>query len=71
LCWCDEGMESEDRLFTKTCSFVSGIWYEIFKWLGMEIVLPENIRTLLVILSSLKVRGKGSKGVVLVWHMVL
>jgi hypothetical protein len=32
--WCEEVMETEDHMFA------SKIWYEVSKWIGVEIVLP-------------------------------
>ncbi|MCI17694.1 F-box family protein, partial [Trifolium medium] len=40
--WCDVAPESSSRLFLH-CKMAHVVWYEIFKWLGVVIVMPSNL----------------------------
>lgn len=43
----------------------------VWDWLGMEIVLPGDIATLLEIFASLIRNKKGMKGLMLIWHSTI
>jgi hypothetical protein len=43
--WCVSNPESAKHLFVH-CKFVHRVWYEIFKWLGVLIVMPPSIMIL-------------------------
>jgi hypothetical protein len=71
LCvWCDDLRESPIHLFLH-CKVASLVWYEVFRWLGVVIVLPRNLFYLFEILSEAAKNKKFRKGFRLVWHSVI
>jgi hypothetical protein len=47
------------------------VWIEIFKWLGVMIVIPHSISSLLEVLKESARNAKIRKGYVLIWHASL
>jgi hypothetical protein len=47
------------------------VWYEIFKWLGVVIVMPPNIFLLFYCFSEAAKSKMVRKGFRLVWHTVI
>jgi hypothetical protein len=47
------------------------IWCEIFKWLGVEIVIPPSLITLFEVLKESARNAKIRSGFVLIWHASL
>jgi hypothetical protein len=43
--WCNGVRESPSHLF-QHCSVAHVVWYEIFRWLGIRIVIPQNLFSL-------------------------
>jgi hypothetical protein len=68
--WCDHSPESASHLFL-FCKKAHLVWYEVFKWLGVVIVMPPNIMILFdCILNSAK-NKRLRKGFCFVWHTVV
>jgi hypothetical protein len=65
--WCNHDPEATNHLFLH-CKVAHRVWIEIFKWLGVMIVMPPNMMILFDILSN-SVNSKNlRRGVRLVWH---
>jgi hypothetical protein len=43
--WYDHSPESANHLFL-FCNMSHLVWYEIFKWLGVVVIMPSNVMTL-------------------------
>ncbi|MCH79823.1 LINE-1 reverse transcriptase like [Trifolium medium] len=65
--WCGIESEMSSHLFLH-CKVALEVWYEIFKWLGVVIVVPPNIMCLFACLSEAEKSNKVKKGFRLVWH---
>ncbi|MCI19770.1 hypothetical protein A2U01_0040930, partial [Trifolium medium] len=50
--WCPDVGESSSHLFIH-CKVAMVVWYEIFKWLGVVIVMPQNLFHLYDYLSDI------------------
>jgi hypothetical protein len=68
--WCDNVRESSSHLFLH-CKVASLVWYEVFKWLGVVIVIPPNLFILFAWLSDAAKNKKVRNGFRLVWHSVV
>ncbi|CAJ2663797.1 unnamed protein product [Trifolium pratense] len=68
--WCDTLSESASHLFLH-CRVAHVVWYEIFKWLGVVIVMPSNVLLLFDCMSEAASSKKSKNGFRLVWHSVL
>ncbi|WJX96105.1 hypothetical protein P8452_77351 [Trifolium repens] len=68
--WCGDSRETSTHLFLH-CKLALGVWYQIFKWLGVIIVVPPNLFHLFDCLSEAAKNGKSRKGFRLVWHSVI
>jgi hypothetical protein len=68
--WCDQDPESANHLFLH-CRTAHKVWYEIFKWLGLVVVMPPNILSLFACVSDAARSNKVRSGFLLVWHTVL
>lgn len=64
-----EGVESIDYLFV-TCEMVLRVWYQVFRWLGWDWMLPWNIEGLFQVFVSLGSQSRDRLGVISVWHAV-
>jgi hypothetical protein len=53
------------------CPCVMKVWQEIFRWLGVEIVIPSSLTILFEVLKASARNGKIRKGFVLIWHASL
>ncbi|PNX75097.1 pantothenate synthetase [Trifolium pratense] len=53
------------------CKGALVVWYEIFKWLGVVVVIPSNLFCLFGCLSDAAKNLKSKKGFRLVWHSVI
>jgi hypothetical protein len=47
------------------------VWYDIFKWLGVVIVMPPNNFYLFDCLRGAACSKQSRKGFMLIWHAVL
>jgi hypothetical protein len=68
--WCVANSESATHLFVH-CDFVHRVWYEVFKWLGVEIVMPPSIMTLFDCFCETVRNKKKKRGFRLVWHTMV
>jgi hypothetical protein len=53
------------------CPCVMKVWQEIFKWLGVEIVIPPSLLILFDVFKASARNVKIRKGFVLIWHASL
>ncbi|GAU23391.1 hypothetical protein TSUD_334390 [Trifolium subterraneum] len=58
---CEELLESSSHLFMH-CKVAHLVWYEIFKWLGVVLVMPPNLFYLFDYFSAAAFSKKSSKG---------
>jgi hypothetical protein len=68
--WCGQTTESSKHLFLH-CFKTIRVWYEVCKWLGVLIVMPPDIMTLLDCFCGMVRNKKAKKGFLLVWHTVI
>jgi hypothetical protein len=68
--WCGNMRESSSHLFLH-CRVAMVVWYEIFKWLGVVVVMPPNLFLLFDCLSVAARNKKIRKGFRLIWHTVI
>jgi hypothetical protein len=68
--WCDHSPEASNHLFLH-CNVAHRVWLEIFKWLGVVIVMPPNMMVLFDILSNSVTTKNLMRGVRLVWHTTI
>jgi hypothetical protein len=69
-CWCNLRPETSNHLFLH-CSVAHRVWCEIFKWLGVVVVMPANSFHLFDCFSEAGVNKKSRKGLRLVWHTAI
>jgi hypothetical protein len=68
--WCGNARESSSHLFLH-CNVTMVVWYEIFKWLGVVVVIPPNLFHLYDCVSEAAKNKRIRKGFRLVWHTVI
>jgi hypothetical protein len=68
--WCGNERESSSHLFLH-CNVAMVVWYQIFKWLGVVVVIPPNLFHLFDCLSVAAKNKKIKKGFHLIWHTVI
>jgi hypothetical protein len=64
---CVGKVETSTHLFLH-CPSVMLIWMEIFKWLGVMIVIPHSIPSLFEVFKASARNSKIRKGFLLIWH---
>jgi hypothetical protein len=69
-CWCNLEPETSNHLFLH-CSLAHKVWCDIFKWLGVIIVMPANCFYLFDCFSEAGASNKFRKGLRLVWHTAI
>ncbi|MCI23228.1 hypothetical protein A2U01_0044406, partial [Trifolium medium] len=63
--------QSENHLFA-SCSMALAEWSMVFRWFGVDMVLPHSLFSLFESFRALASnRKKGSKGVIMVWHAAI
>jgi hypothetical protein len=67
---CVGKVESSIHLFLH-CPCAMMVWIEIFKWIGVEIVIPPSLIILFDVLKGSARNAKIRKGFVLIWHTTL
>jgi hypothetical protein len=67
---CVGKVETSSHLFLH-CPCVMKIWCEVFKWLGVEIVIPPSLIILYEIVKESSRNTKIRRGMVLIWHTTL
>ncbi|MCH82598.1 F-box family protein [Trifolium medium] len=68
--WCNVCRESSTHLFLH-CKVALGVWYELFRWLGVVVVMPPTLFHLFDGLSDIARNSKVTNGFRLVWHTAL
>jgi hypothetical protein len=68
--WYGDVRETSSHLFLH-CKVTMVVWYEIFKWLGVVIVIPPNLFYLYDCLSFSAKNKKARKGFRLIWHSMI
>jgi hypothetical protein len=68
--WCENCCESSKHLFLH-CKVAMVVWYEIFRWLGVIVVMPPSIFHLFDCLNVAAKNIKLRRGFRLVWHTVI
>jgi mannosylglycoprotein endo-beta-mannosidase len=68
--WCVHYPESANHLFLH-CNLAHRVWYEVFKWLGLVIVMPPSIMVLFASISDDAKNKRIRRGFRLVWHSVV
>jgi hypothetical protein len=67
---CVGKIETSCHLFLH-CPCAMKVWSEIFKWLGVEIVIPPSLVTLFEVFLESARKAKMRSGFVLIWHASL
>jgi hypothetical protein len=68
--WCLCTTESSSHLFLHR-KVAHLVWYDVFKWLGLVIVMPSNLFYLFDCVSCTATKKKIRRGFQLVWHTVI
>ncbi|GAU11500.1 hypothetical protein TSUD_344900 [Trifolium subterraneum] len=67
---CGMSIESVDHLFL-ICDLSSSAWYSIFRWLGIQAVLPRGVIWFFDFFLDIGVGRRGHIGWLLIWHAVI
>jgi hypothetical protein len=67
---CVGRLETSLHLFLH-CPCAMKIWRDIFKWLGVEVVIPPSVESLFEVFRGLGRNSKIRKGYMLIWHVTL
>jgi hypothetical protein len=67
---CVGKIETTNHLFLH-CPCAMKIWCEIFKWIGVNIVIPSSVPSLFAILRGAARNNKIRKGFLMIWHATL
>jgi hypothetical protein len=67
---CVGKVETSLHLFLH-CPYAMKVWREIFKWLGVEMVIPPSLLILFKVLKASARNIKIRKGFVMIWHATL
>ncbi|XP_045809691.1 uncharacterized protein LOC123904036 [Trifolium pratense] len=67
---CVGSVESSTHLFLHYPSALM-VWYEVFRWLGVVIVIPPSLSLLFKVLRGVGRNEKIQKGFVMIWHATL
>jgi hypothetical protein len=68
--WCLNCIENSQHLFLH-CKVAMFVWYEVFRWLGVVLVMPPSIFQLFDCLSVSAKNIKMRRGYRLVWHTAI
>jgi hypothetical protein len=63
-------VESSSHLFLHCPSAIS-IWYEVFRWLGVVVVIPPNLFMLFEVFRNSAKNIKARQGFLMIWHATL
>jgi hypothetical protein len=67
---CVGNLESSSHLFLH-CPNTIWVWYEIFRWLGVVIVIPPNLAVLFEVFRSAAKNKKIRQGFLMIWHATI
>jgi hypothetical protein len=67
---CVGRMESAVHLFLH-CPKVMVVWYEVFKWIGVVIVMPNSIASLFRVVRGVAKNKKARLGLLMIWHVTI
>jgi hypothetical protein len=67
---CVGKVENSTHLFLH-CPCAMWVWGEVFKWLGVSIVIPPSISSLFELVKGPARNGKIRRGFLLIWHASL
>jgi hypothetical protein len=67
---CTGSLETVSHLFLH-CDFAFSIWLDVFRWLGVSVVMPADLSTLFGYFVGLARSKKARRGFMLVWHTTL
>jgi hypothetical protein len=67
---CIGKVESSSHIFLH-CPCTMLVWCEIFKWIGVSLVIPPSIETLFEMLKGVARNVKIRRGYLLIWHATL
>jgi hypothetical protein len=67
---CSSTLESASHLFLH-CDFAFSIWLDVFRWIGVSVIMPAALSTLFDYFIGLARSKKARKGFMLVWHTTL
>jgi hypothetical protein len=68
--YCIGCVETPVHLFLHCPSAIS-IWYDLFRWLGIVVVIPPNLSVLFEVLRASATNKKIRQGYMLIWHATL
>jgi hypothetical protein len=60
-------VETEAHLFL-FCDFAASVWKAIFRWLGLVIIIPQNLSVLFDCFTAAAKSKKARFGFSLIWH---
>jgi hypothetical protein len=67
---CVGKFENSTHLFLH-CPCAMWVWGEVFKWIGVSIVIPPSISSLFELVKGAARNGKIQKGFLMIWHASL
>jgi hypothetical protein len=67
---CVGNVETSSHLFLHCPSAIS-IWNEVFRWLGVEVVMPPNLFVLFESFRSSAKNARARNGYLMIWHATL
>jgi hypothetical protein len=67
---CVGTVESSTHLFLRCPSIIS-VWYEIFRWIGVVIVIPPSLSLLFEMVKGAAPIKKLRHGYLLIWHAAI
>jgi hypothetical protein len=67
---CVGKVENSTHLFLH-CPSAMLVWGEVFKWLGISIVIPPSLSSLFEMVKGMARNGKIRRGYTLIWHATL
>jgi hypothetical protein len=67
---CVGKVETSIHLFLH-CPIALSVWYDIFRWIGVVIVIPPSLFSLFEVLRGMARNRKVRKGFLLIWHAAI
>jgi hypothetical protein len=63
-------VETSSHLFLH-CNSAISVWYDIFRWLGIVIIIPHNLNVLFKMFRGTAKNNKARQGFLMIWHATL